>query len=761
MSLFFLFVLLSISVFIFAQYKKHIQAKKIYEKAFEIDLRSADDPYNINELNHALLLYKQCNELVEKRCYREAIKSCQETIANYRRFHDFVDLGKKQVEQKRFKEALANFSKANEICFVDQLEAEIIKCQEDIPQQNNYEQALEKSTLIAKQGKFEEAIAILEPEQAKFNRDDGSKLLAKLERICSAKDCYRLGLLAESNGIIGSAIKQYKEALQILPELNECQIRLAILSIKTNSPMEAISYLKGINNTQSSYLRGFAYTQLGNWQQANREWRSISHVSVDRQRSALKIISDRDRLSHILEIEKLVDSKQLEIAKTVSLEFIQKYGYEAAIEHNLKNHIQPNLENQIWDSRNWQTIVAKTEHIWLEKQDIKSLHNWAIASYYQYQIDSNKIIDLITAWSTALANIEIDGSLKNIPWLGSNSIDIRDVTQKLKYILENAINAIKNRDVEEYLKLRDINRKDMVLLHLAQKSNCGLKTKTGLFILPNCYQKLQNNLPEVKPNKSFWSALYTNWGESVAACYEKDVSRAIQIKPKKSPSSEIEIFAYIFISYHEGCHYLENQYWRKAMKILQVAKSEIIIKPDWSREIDRLCNIQRQYIGEFTEHLEFSKSWYLLIGSKASKSYYVEHQSMGIGMDADDKKISFRQAINKLKELQKIDPENLVTSNIISTLEINLELEKINHLWQQSQYEEAVILARRSHYEKVRFAVAEVCLEIVLEILQSGSLTYEAIQSLQKITKWAYELCPHEPLFQTTYSQLQELGIHQ
>ena len=71
-----------------------------------------------------------------------------------------------------------------------------------------------------------------------------------------------------------------------------------------------------------------------------------------------------------------------------------------------------------------------------------------------------------------------------------------------------------------------------------------------------------------------------------------------------------------------------------------------------------------------------------------------------------------------------------------------------------------VQLAKKSQHEKVSFAVAEVCLEIVLEILQSGNLTAESIQSLEKITNWAYELCPREPLFQSTYSQLKQLGIY-
>ena len=72
-----------------------------------------------------------------------------------------------------------------------------------------------------------------------------------------------------------------------------------------------------------------------------------------------------------------------------------------------------------------------------------------------------------------------------------------------------------------------------------------------------------------------------------------------------------------------------------------------------------------------------------------AKTYYVEHQAMQVGTDVDDNVISFQQAIEKLQALQAIDPNNAVTSDILRTLKINLELEQINHLWQQSKYEEA------------------------------------------------------------------------
>ena len=298
------------------------------------------------------------------------------------------------------------------------------------------------------------------------------------------------------------------------------------------------------------------------------------------------------------------------------------------------------------------------------------------------------------------------------------------------------------------------------MLTLARQNNCGIETQSKLLILPNHYQKFQQYFPPTRLPTKLWGALYTDWGAAVAACHVGDIARAIKIKPQKIATSEVDCFARALVFYYEGCHYLQNLNWRMAMESLQEAKSEIIIQPEWCLEIDRLSEIQRQQIEGFSEHLEFSKLWYLLIGTQAAKTYYVEYQSMQIGLNVDNQKIDFQQALTKLRELQNIDFNNSVNSNIIETLEVNLELEQINFLWQQSNYEAAVQLALRSQHEKVHFAVAEVCLEIVLEILQSGDLTSESIQSLPKITQWAYELCPTEPQFQAVYSQLKQLGIH-
>ena len=749
--LFLLFIiLLGLGTFIFFQYQKLKKANKLYAQARELERKDIESPYDITKLNQAIALYKQCSKLVNHSEYIKSANQCQKKIDDRFRFEILVSEGRKKAKNNYFREALRDFTQANKLFVTEELESEISKCQESIKQQEKYEKILEESAQIAQQGQFKEAINLLKSALEKFYREDGQQLLTKLERVIKVKELYNLGLIAENTGKLSEAKAKYEQALDLLPEFTECKIRLGLVTAKEN-PKQTISHLKEIEGQQAAYIRGFAHAQLGNWQQANREWRSIDNGIINSQREILKSSAERDRTIQIKEIESAVDNNKIEIAKKLSLEFINKFSSEPLIQQNLENHIQPLLERQIWETQNWQEIAVKTEVIWLEQQDINSLHNWAMASYYLSQTDSSKLGYFIIAWSTALANVEQNPTVQNVSWLGSNSIDIKDVSGKLKQILENAIDAVKDDDIEEYLKLRDIYRRDMVTLSLMQQSDCGMRIKQQLSILPGCYRRSRDRFTGMKFPTEVWGALYTDWGKAVAACHEGDIARAINIKPSKNSSSDVDNFADCFVSYHEGCYYLQNLEWRKAIKPLQQAKSEIKDKSDWCKEIDRLCEAQRQKIDDFDEHLQFSEFWYELLNSQTGRSYFAECKARKVAQNLDNKKISLQEGLNELHEIRNIDSNNSSTLDLIKKVEYSLEAEKIDRLMKQNQFEQAISVARQSKNEKIRFRVAEICIDLLLEGTESRSLNFEAMQQLGQ---WAYELCPHEPAFMPFYLQL-------
>ena len=748
-------IILGLGVFIFIQYEKHDRANKLYNQAKELEKKDTENPLVLTQLNHALALYKQCNKLVNYSTYIKAANQCQKKIDDRRKFQNLFALGKKKTKQRFFKEALDDFLKAKRLFAIEELKDEISKCQQSIKQQENYEKILEQSTQLAVRGQFQEAINFLKPALHEFSREDGQQLLTKLERVIQAKELFNLGLIREKAGDFNQAQVQYEQALNLLPEFTECKIRLSAITVETH-PNKAISYLEGIEGEEAVYIRGFAYAQLGKWQQADREWRSISKVSIEViQRPMLKRLAERDRLLTLREIEKYIDKGLPLLAQSASLKFIEKFGSDPTVETNLEEHIQPSLDRKMWNDRDWRIIAIKTEKIWLEQQDINSLHNWAVATYYQAQTNPHKLLDFIIAWSTALANMKHNPTLHNIPWLGSNSVDIKDVSAKLKQILENAIDVVKDSNINEYLKFRDIYRREMVTLSLIQQNNCGIRIKQQLFILPGCYQRSRNYLPRTSFPAKIWGALYTDWGLAVAACYENDIARAIKIKPGMNPISEAERFACNFISYHEGCYYLQNLEWRKAIKSLQQAKSEIKAKSDWCKEIDRLCEAQRQNLDEFDKHLQFSKFWYELIDSQPSKSYFAEQSAIQVGLKIDDKKISLSQGLDELREIRNnIDRNNATTLNIIEKVEYTLAAEKIDHLLQQNQYEEAIRVAKQSQNEAIRYKLAEIFIDVILQGAENRSLDFDGMYQL---ARWAYQLCPREPAFMPIY---RELGIY-
>ena len=378
------------------------------------------------------------------------------------------------------------------------------------------------------------------------------------------------------------------------------------------------------------------------------------------------------------------------------------------------------------------------------------MHNWAVASYYQAQTDSTKLADLIVAWSTALANLHLDPFLKNVLWLGSTSVNLNEVSSQLKQLLEVSIDAVKDKDVKEYLRLRDLYRREMVALRLMGNSSCGMKIKE-LAITPGCYQKNCLRLPKMTFPAQVWGALYTDWGLAVAACLEGDTARAMQIKPTIHPSSEAERFAYLFVSYYEGCYYLQNHNWRKAITPLKQAKTEIKTRSDWREEIDKLCSQQRQEIDKFEEHLNFAQFWYELLSSQSARSYLAEFKSAQVEEKLAKERISTSQALNELNEIRKIDERNPVVIDLIKRVEFNQELEKIDQLLKKNQFEEAVRLAKRSNHERIRYIVAEICLKILIKGVESRQLPLEMVHQLGR---WAKELCPYEPAFQEIYRSL-------
>lgn len=733
-------------------WKKTIhEADRLASRAQALEASDKSNPYETGVISDALNLYQQCNTLIYDLNLKAAAQRCQQELQKRQTFQNYVSQAKEFGKKGFFKKALDLFLQAKALFSLQQLDQAIASYQSKVKFEEQYEALLNRARQMAISGNFSQAFIKFKPIFQKFPRSDGKELLQQLHRVLRGKALFKAGLSAEQAKAYQVAVSNYKEAIKILPELTECSVRLAIVLLKQSSWSQALEYLQEISGEQANYLRGFAHANQGNWQEADREWRSISHSSIASQREILSELVKRDRLQAKKAISELTYAENIEEARTHSNDFIKKFGADLVLASNLEGHIKPRLEVIAWQSQNWQYIAQVTEEKWLRQPDSISLHNWAVACYYQAQVDSSKLEIWLVSWSMALVNIHLDPCLQNVPWLENSAIDFNELYAKLKQRLERAIDAVKNDNIDTYLKLRDRYRIEIVAHRLiGTLPSCALSLNQ-LCITPGVYHRQKNILPKVPIPDRLLRTLYTPWGEAVAACLEGDTERAIQIHPTHLAETDTERFAQQLLYYHSGCYYLQNKEWKKAVSPLKAAQEEIKSNPEWKGQIDKLCLNQRQAISEFSEHLEFAKFWHGLLESQQAKSYLAEYKAEEIRKKIVEEELSLNKALPQLKELTKIDASNPVVLDLIKIIEVAQEMEEIQQLLKRDQFEEAVARAKRSGHDKIRYWMAEICLEILLKGVEKKQLSFTFVLQLGR---WAYELCPNDPNFKLIYRQL-------
>ncbi len=738
------------------------EAKKLATSAKALREKDTGDPLETQVLSEALALYERCAEIVHEEKVLGAIGKCQRELQRRQQFQGLGTEAQAQAEKRFFKRAIAAYREAEQLYPTDAVKAAIARCVAQVKYEVTYEATLQRAQEASEAGRLRGAIALLESALTNFPRSDGVKLLEQLQRTVKGREKFRQGLSAEQLGALRGAAAMYEEAKVLLSDPTGCQIRLGLVASKLKDWAIALSHLEGVHGEQAAYLRGFAHAQQGNLQQAHREWQFLSHTEIESQREILKSLSQRQRLLSIQNIEQLVKDENLEKAKAASTAFIKKFGFEPLIQENLDEHIQPRLENAVWQGADWRIITDTVERVWIEQPNYISLHNWAVAIYYYALIkpvetrDFTSLQNLIIALSTALANFRHDPALQDVPWLGNTPVDYDSVSLDLWRRIEEAIDTVKDRDINEYLQLRDRYRLEVVALRLmGDPPTQGMRVRQ-VFVPPGCYEcyhsQWQDTCVEaIIHSQDILRSLYTDWGLAVAACVEGNTQRAMQLKPSTNPAVEAEFFGKKFVAYHEGCYQLQHQQWREAMTPLKLAQAEIKASTDWQKEVDKLCGVQRQVISEFREHLEFAQFWYDLLGSQPARSYLAEYKAEQIRDKLAKEQISFIQALQELQEVKRIDAQNPVVLDLIERVEFSKEIKEIHELMQRERFEEAVRSAKYSKHERIRFTVAEICINILLKGVETRELPSETVSQLGK---WAYELCPNEYAFQEVYREL-------
>ncbi len=536
-----------------------------------------------------------------------------------------------------------------------------------------YNTALRQADQIAVQGRFQEAIAQFEPVHCQFPQAGGEYLCRELHRIVDGKRHLQQGLLAEKAGEFEVAAEHYQNAAMYVPQLKtQCCVRLGILAIKTNNWTQALSQLEGIGGEQAAYIRGFAYIKKENWQQAQNEWQSLSHLAVQKQREALNTLAQttRDRLLAMREIEECVDTGMFEAAESASNCFIQKFGHEPLVQANLEQHIAPRLEAATWEKRDWSKIAKAAKQLWMKQPDVTSLHNWVVASYYQAQTDPNELADLIIAWSTDVANLHRNPSLVNLPWRGNAPVDWGEVASDLRQKIEEQINTL--ADENQKNQLRELLRLDTYALELMGNPPIRGMILNDVFLTPVCYQRHRTQLDQAlfceAPNGNgdymnrLLATLYTVWGPVIVACQDGDLVRVLQIKRGLKVSSDTEQFAYEFVSCHEGCYRLQKNRWREAFIPLKQARKLIKAHAQWFEKIDKLCETRCQLLGTIDEYQDFIQFWDELLDSQSAKRYLLEIKAVKIRALRTDGNV--REAIWELQKLRYSHKQNPVVLDL-------------------------------------------------------------------------------------------------
>lgn len=717
------------------------------------------DPLETQIIIKAIAIYQSCSQIIHDERVLKLINWCQQEIQRRQHFQTLVTKAQSHVENRYFQNAIAVYQKAEELYCTDALLEAIKAAKSQVAQEKIYTSALHRAQQAQNQGRLRGAIAVLETALSSFPRDDGQELLQELQQTIKGREKYRQGLAAEKVKDFPAATSLYETAKTLLPNPIECQIRLGIVAIKSENWAIALSHLFNLPGEQAAYLRGFVYAQQENLQQAYREWQGLSFNGISAQREILNSLAQRQRLLYLENIEKFVKLENLELAKAASEEFTHTFGFDPLVENNLKEHIQPRIDVKIWHNSDRSIIVKQIEKDWIALPNIKNLHNLLVAIYYSEHYDFLRLSDLIIILFTALANLTADPILQDIPWLGNQSIDFKLISLELKQRLEAAIDTYKDRDIQTYLNLRDKYRLELVALKLMGEPVQRGMIVNNLFITPGCYQHYISHwrnkvVEQIDKQNQILLSLYTPWGLAVAACLEADIQRAIQLKPLSQTTNNIEQFAQKFIAYHEGCHYLSHKQWQQAITPLKIANSEIRNNIDWQQEIDRLAGLQRQSISAVTEHLEFAQFWYEILGSQPARSYLAEYKAEKIREQIYQKQISLSEALKQLQEIKKIDVQNPIVLDLIEMIQFQQEIAVIEKLLKSNQFDKAVKLAKQSQQQRIRYIVAEICIDILLKGFQNGELS---IAEISNLGQWAYELCPEQENVKKIYNFSQEL----
>jgi len=743
-------------------------AQRLIQEGNNLLTLVSDDPKEYENLEKALHCLQRAKNLLFDPKVNEQVKSYSDELQQRKHWSELFEDAQANALAKYFLRALPIYEEAQKFYSTDELNELIAICKSSVIAEKQYSQELKNAKSYCQQADFPKAFHAARMAIASFPREDGQKFLRSLEHILESKTIFQKGLQHEQSRELDLALDCYTRAYKLMPDLLECRFRQVIVVCKQENWEQALTFLDGLNGDRAKYLRGFIFAKQQNYDDNAREWQGLRVSGLDSQRSKLQIIKQKDYLLDLQAIEKFVDQGDLEKAANISYKALERHPQAEIISKNLENHILPRLDSEAWKQTeiNWNILRGKTGSTWLERPNLQSLHNWAVAAYYCAMNTEYPTLDLImefnASWGTAIANLPDDPSLDNLPWLGNTKPDRIQLKKKLEELWDRVLDRVKDNDLDTYMKVRDWQRLDRYTLNILTSSTKPIIKLGSTWILPSTidflqqFEKLNDNLTKsildiqhqstflrsiiariaktqksildiqhqytILPTSSQLSLFYSPLGIAIAACLDGDVERGLQLKNYNLGylnHKEHLNNAHAMLSYFESCHLLKKNQWQNALQLAKQFKQSIQKNSEWLSEIDRLCESIVRELDE-KDQITFAKSWLESTSSKAARNYYTECKTEEIRMQIANQRITHNQGLLKLRDLADIDTSNPVYRDLISRLEGVNTADEINQLLKRGEPEAAFNCAMRSGNREIKEMLVEIFLNILNECDRKG-----------------------------------------
>jgi hypothetical protein len=455
----------------------------------------------------------------------------------------------------------------------------------------DYHQALEFAQRIAATSNFDRAEAVLRRALNIYAHRQGALLLKEVQRLRQGQEWFRLGLAAELTGELESARHHYLNVQNEFPNLQvSCRRRLAALAIAERNWAEAIEQSNNLPDRLS--LR---YNGLARYQQRQQQ-----------------------RLQMLRHIQQELQAQKLEEAWQSSVTYLEELGSDDLVQQVLNEYILPQLTAVPAD---WAGRFQLAQGRWLKAGGKGTLHDWAVAAYYRFLSQPERLEwlqELIPIWVTAIINTKID--LPNSPQLPGAEM----IASQIRDLLPPLIDRVPDETTRADLRLQ-WQREMTALEYLGNPPIKGLRIH-GAFLSPGFYELFQSQIKTVSLPEKLWAMFYTPWWQAVLACLQGNPIQAMLVKPSSPPDSLASAFAQQFVAYHEGCYYLVCKpggfpRWREAFSMLEIAQEQILKSAEWRSTVDQLCDDHHPLIWNLAEKKDFAECWYALLHTNTALAF--------------------------------------------------------------------------------------------------------------------------------------------